>query len=273
MQWSARAVCTAFRDELEAARTVLTLQPGIASSQHSGLLKTFTRCEQLASLEVIGCTHIPGLLELPRLKSLVYMATQGVGDVGTLGSGDSLQHLDLSGWSRRFESIGALATCRSLVFLDLSGCGQLTVDVAALAASSYSLATLHVGKCHHVFNLGALSSCKQLTSLHMSNCFGDAYPPMRDLSFLAPSCRPWLTSLGLGGCRDLADVSVLVACPSLTFVDLSCCSALADIRALASSLSSLRYVDVRGSRASLAVIIPGNVDSVRQGYYLRPRLV
>ena len=64
-------------------------------------------------------------------------------------------------------------------------------------------------------------------------------------------------------------MSALAACTSLTFVDLSRCTALTDIRALASSRSSMRYVDVRRSGATLADIMPGDVGSVREGYYLR----
>ena len=228
-----------------------------------------SRLPQLTALECNSCLHTPVVLALPRLTSQVYKGTQGLTDIGQLGSGDSLRHLSLD-WCRDLVSIGALATCRNLTLLDLSGCVELTVNIGTLEASRHTLTAIYNIQCRSVVNLAALSSCKQLTALHVLGCA--VVPALPDLGCLAKSCIPRLTSLGLGGCSNLADVSALASYTSLTFVDLSRCAALADIRALASSLSSLRYVDVRGSGASLADIIPGNVDSVRQGYYLRPRL-
>ena len=225
-----------------------------------------SRLPQLTALECNSCLHTPVVLALPRLTSLVYKGTLGLTDICQLGSGDSLRHLSLA-WSRDLISIGALATCRNLTLLDLSGCVELTVDIGALEASRHTLTALYISQCRSVVNLAALSSCQQLTALHMSGLA--AVPALSDLGCLAKSCIPRLTSLGLGGCSNLADVSALAACTSLTFVDLSRCTALTDIRALASSRFSLRYVDVRGSGATLANIMPGDVDSVREGYDLR----
>ena len=264
VQWSARAVLRAFQEGLEACRENLRFKWFVAGGADPAQLRAMlTRLPQLSSINGCGCPpqHTRSLLALPCLTSLLLNGAEGLVDIDLLRSTSSLQRLELAG-CRDLASIAVLGACRSLTDLDISDCPDLS-DISSLASCT-SLAALCTRNSPGVLDIGCLVSCPRLVSLDISGC-----SRVVDVTPMAASCNS-LTSLGMSGCAAVTNVRALSNCRALTCVDLSGCSAISDIRALAACKTSLNYINMWQSGASLADV---GLKAMAEGLWMRQLLL
>jgi hypothetical protein len=227
---------------------VYDLDVGFCRPLTDACLPAITRCSKLKVLNLSGCSHITHLSPLGNLKGLVEIKLvfcTGLRDLGALSDMPALRvvyapHTELASEALKY----GLKNLPQLECLELS---HSRLTHVGLNFSLNKLARLELRFCSLLHDLSALSACKSLTTLDLSNC-----PMVNDQSLEHLACVPELVHLDLNACSDLTDqgLSEVAKLLNLKHLSLNNCIQFtnAGVARLA-FLSQLQTLELQGCNA------------------------
>ena len=227
---------------------VYDLDVGFCRPLTDACLPDITRCSKLKVLNLSGCSNLTHLNPLGNLQSLIEIKLvfcTGLSDLGALSDMPSLRvvfapHTELACEALKY----GLKNLPQLEYLDLTHSRMTHVG---FHFPLDQLARLELRFCSLLHDLSALSACKHLTTLDLSNC-----SMLNDQSLEHLGCVPDLVHLDLSACTDLTDqgLSEVAKLLNLKHLSLNNCSQFtnAGVARLA-FLSRIQTLELQGCSA------------------------